>query len=326
MASLGGLPAAKGISTTASTLITSARSSGTRKNYQSAWGKFTRWCCKREVDPFSCDIKHILDYLGALFVDKKECSCIGTHRSAISAYHTPVEGLPVGKHPLVRLLMKGASNERPALPKYRYIWEVELVIKKFCSMPDNEALTLEQLGYKLITLLGLCSIKRCGVLAALSTKWMSHFSDRTVCAFGIKSKTSKKRLAKPVTFYRFLDNPKLCPATTLKHYVDRTNTFRMGNSYLHVFVSFRKPHKPVTRPTLTKWVLKMLTHAGIDTGKFKAHSMRSAASSKVSSLGMQLKEVLENGNWSRESTWQRFYHKEIESSERQFQNTLLSRK
>ena len=120
--------------------------------------------------------------------------------------------------------------------------------------------------------------------------------------------------------------PKICPATTLKHYIDRTNQFLLENESLHVFVSFRKPHKPVTRPTLKKWVLKMLAQAGIDTGKFKAHSMRSAASSKVAKLGLRMKEVLDNGNWSRESTWQRFYHKEIETTEQKFQNTLLSSK
>ena len=98
------------------------------------------------------------------------------------------------------------------------------------------------------------------------------------------------------------------------------------NGSLLVFVSFRKPHKPVTRPTLTKWVLKMLRQAGIDTDKFKAHSMRSAASSKVASLGLKLTEVLDNGNWSRESTWQKFYHREIESTHKQFQETLLLNK
>ena len=175
-------------------------------------------------------------------------------------------------------------------------------------MPDDNSLTLELLSYKVITLLGLCSIKRSGVLASFSTRWISQFSDRTVCAFGMKSKTSKGKVAKPVTFYRFKEDRKTCPAEALGHYIDRTKNFRTINSSLMVFVSIRRPHKPVTRPPLTKWVLKMLKLAGIDTNKFKAHSMRSAASSKVASLGLKLRDVLENDNWSRESAWQKLYH------------------
>ena len=111
---------------------------------------------------------------------------MSNHRSALSAYHESIEGFSVGKHPLVCTLMKGASNLIPPQPGYRHIWDVEIVIQKMRDMPHNNSLTLKQLSYKLITLLGLCAIKRSGELAALNVKWMSAFSDKTECAFGIR--------------------------------------------------------------------------------------------------------------------------------------------
>ena len=68
----------------------------------------------------------------------------------------------------------------------------------------------------------------------------------------------------------------------------------------------------------------MLDLAGINTNNFKAHSLRSASSSKVANLGLKLVDILENGNWSNESTWQRFYHKRVASASQRFQETLLS--
>ena len=312
------------ISTTATSLIVNARASGTRKNYQSAWGKFCSWCGERKVDPISCSLKFILDYLGALYDNNKEYSCMNTHRSAISAYHMPIEGQSVGKHPLVCSLMKGASNLRPPQPRYKHVWDVNLVIEKLKSMPDDFGLTLEQLSYKTITLLSLCAIKRSGELSMLNVKWMALYNDRIECSFGIKGKTTKPgKVAKAITFHEFASNRRICPVTCLKSYLERTKQSRTEHNTQLVFLSVKKPHKPVSRSTLTKWVLKMLDASGIDTNKFKAHSIRAASSSKVSNLGLQLRDILEMGNWSNNSTWETFYHKRVVSSSHRFQEALL---
>ena len=68
----------------------------------------------------------------------------------------------------------------------------------------------------------------------------------------------------------------------------------------------------------------MLTLSGIDVSKFQAHSLRAASSSKVASLGLTTADVLKMGNWSRESTWQKFYHKPISTASDRYQMTLLS--
>ena len=68
----------------------------------------------------------------------------------------------------------------------------------------------------------------------------------------------------------------------------------------------------------------MLSLAGIDTQLFKAHSLRSASTSKVAGLGLQLKDILDNGNWSNESTWQKYYHKRIKGVSARYQEALLT--
>ena len=325
LADLGGLPESAQVSQTAAKLIENSKSKGTRRNYKSAWNQFCGWCNRRQVDPFHCDIEHILSFLGELFDRKLEHGSIGNYRSAISAYHAPIDGVKVGSHPLVCALMKGVSNERPPQPKYTYVWDVERVLIACHNMPRNGDLTLKQLSYKVVTLLGLCNINRGAELAALNVKWISKFEDGYVCSFGVKAKNSKKgKPAKPVKFKKHVQDDKLCPVACLEEYLNRTATFRAEMGSLPLFLSVNKPHKPVTRSTITKWVLKMLDIAGIDTKKFQAHSLRAASTSKVAALGLRLSDILNMGNWSGESVWQRFYHKPISSASDRYQTTLLS--
>ena len=313
------------VSETASMLIKNSRSSGTRRNYESAWNQFSSWCIKQEIDPVYCSLEKILSFLGSLFDRKLEYGSIGNYRSAISAYHAPIEGFKVGSHPLVSALMKGVSNERPTQPKYRYIWDVERVLVTCRNLPENKDLSLKQLSYKVVTLLGLCNINRGAELHSLNIKWISRFEDRYICAFGTRAKNSKKgKPAKPIEFKRHSQENKLCPVLCLEEYINRTSSLRAELGSLPLFLSVNRPHKPVTRSTLTKWVLKMLQLAGIDTQRFQAHSIRAASSSKVASLGLKLSDVLSMGNWSSESTWQLFYHKPISTASDRYQMTLLS--
>ena len=131
-------------SETASMLISKSRTPGTRKNYQSAWNRFCSWCTSKQIDPVHCNIEAILTFLGSLFDRRLEYGSIGGYRSAISAYHVPIEGFKVGAHPLVSSLMKGVSNERPPQPKYRYIWNVEQVLESMRKLPGNKQLADDQ--------------------------------------------------------------------------------------------------------------------------------------------------------------------------------------
>ena len=148
------------LSTTASNLIKQSKSLGTRNHYKSAWKSFESRCNKEKVDPISCPLEHILNYLGSLYEKWREYNTINGHKSAISSLHKPIEGIPVGQHPSVTSLMKGISREKPPMPKYINIWDVDKVLEQFKQMPENDGLNLKELSFKTITLLGLTAPKR----------------------------------------------------------------------------------------------------------------------------------------------------------------------
>ena len=63
--------------------------------------------------------------------------------------------------------------------------------------------------------------------------------------------------------------------------------------------------------TISGWLENVQKKAGIDISTFKAHSTRSACTSKVDLSGAPIEEILKRGCWSKKSTWQKFYNKHI---------------
>ena len=106
---------AAGISKRTSKLILSGWRKGT-SSYQSGLKKWSCWCNQKEIDPFSCDIKHFLDFLSELFEDGLQHQTINSIHSAVSMMHDRVEGVPIWQHPLVICLLKGVYNLCPPQP------------------------------------------------------------------------------------------------------------------------------------------------------------------------------------------------------------------
>ena len=73
------------------------------------------------------------------------------HRSAISAFHEYIDGMPAGKHPRICSLVSGEFNLRPPKPRYMFVWDAKQVLdflkEKF---GDNDQLSNKELTLKVI--------------------------------------------------------------------------------------------------------------------------------------------------------------------------------
>ena len=63
--------------------------------------------------------------------------------------------------------------------------------------------------------------------------------------------------------------------------------------------------------TIGRWIKDQLKEAGIDTSILSAHSTRGAAGSKAFANGVPLKSILNQGHWARESTFAKFYQRDV---------------
>ena len=121
----------QGISTT---LILSSWRKSTEDAYSCCWYRWEQWCASSGYNSIQAPTSAIFDFLACQFVDGKQYRTINSYCSAISMTHTPIDGVVVGKHPLVTRLMKGIFNCRPPQPRYAFIWDVGRVLEHIYSL------------------------------------------------------------------------------------------------------------------------------------------------------------------------------------------------
>ena len=184
--------ASEGISGVAASLISYCRRQSSISNYQSAWGKWSCWCFEREIDPFASALSDVLNFLAELYKKKFEHSSINVHRSAILAYHTPVNGNPVGQHPRVCALMTGIFNNRPPKPRSCFVWDIETVLSYLDSLPDNKNLSVKVLTHKLALLLVLTAVSQSSEICNLDTRYMVKTGDKFIFTFARLTKTWRR--------------------------------------------------------------------------------------------------------------------------------------
>lgn len=129
---------------------------GTAGAYNSAWKQWSSWCGQREADPFCSTVASIADYLTELFKKGRSYHTVNIHRSAISAFHRPIDGVKVGQHDLVCRVLNACFNARPPQPRYVVTWDVDKVLSYIHSLGDNSSLSNKFLTLKYVTGSCLC--------------------------------------------------------------------------------------------------------------------------------------------------------------------------
>ena len=304
----------KGLSAEAFDLLCSAWRGSTEKSYAVAWRKWSLWCQSTERDPLSASLEDIVEFLTSEFQAGFQYSTINSIRSALSATLPPIDGTPVGQHPLVSRLLQGIFNRRPPLPKYNSTWDVNTVII-YIREGQTETLSLKDLSYKLAMLLALLSATRSSDLHLLDLRFITFHTDEVQFQIAGLSKTRRSGPPRTFTIKRLPEMTTLCPIATLETYISVTSSFRGSNpsKQPQLFLALNQPHRPVSSSTISRWIKSLMTSAGINTAFFGAHSTRAASSSAARKAGLPLAEIMKSAGWSRSSTFERFYHKPIVS-------------
>ena len=158
----------QGISKPAAEIILASWRTSTRKCYTSALGKWVHFCSRRNTHPLRAGVTTILDFLTTQFLSGSQYSNLNTAQSALSAVHPPIDGIPVGSHPLVKRLMKGTFNLRPPKARYSHTWDVAVVLHYLQTLGPNKDLSLKNLTMKLVMLTALISGQRCQTLSLMN--------------------------------------------------------------------------------------------------------------------------------------------------------------
>ncbi len=266
----------------------------------------------------------VLDYLSSLFDRGLAYNTINVHKSAISHSHAGWDGTKVGTHRLVQKLMLGAYNQRPPTPKYPYIWDVDTVLAYIRSQGDNQSLSDGALTLKTAMLLALTTAARASELQALNLEFFSDGGDHVEFVVPTLTKVQRRgKKALKFTIRAFQPDPLLDVVATVRAYITRTAAWRSSKDRHALFLTTTGRHTPVATSTISGWLVKLMTDAGIDTDKFKGHSTRSAAVTKAASAGCSVAEILSRANWSNATTFRKFYHRDTEAAAPDFESRVL---
>ena len=124
----------------------------------------------------------------------------------------------------------------------------------------------------------------------------------------LKTSTPRKHLTS-LAFNCYHKNENLCVVHHMQEYLKRTEHWNTSTDQL--FLTIQKPHKPVSRDTLRRWIKTVMTNAGTDTEVFKPHSTRAASASAAHTMGAPIQTILNARHWNNSCTFAKFSDKAI---------------
>ena len=271
---------------------------------------------------------NIIEFLTKLFKDGLQYRTINTYRSALSKNHPliQIDGVQVGRHPLVVRHMRAIFNERTPTSKYAFSWDVDIVLNEILSWGKNKEMDIKLLSWKLVMLLALTSAGRSSELGMLNCNYMKQQGSKIFFDLTKHTKTCRPgSKPKSLSFDSFPEDENLCVVICISDYISRTKSWRDVNDETdrsRLLLSYVKPHNPIVSSSIARWLKETIQKAGISR-VFTGHSTRSASTSKAKRAGLSSQDVINQANWTNQSTFMRFYCKPV--IQNNYQQAVLTR-
>lgn len=152
--------------------IQNSRKPSTRKSHYFKWLCFLRWLPEGHNSPETTDLPVVFDFLLHLVDCGLSHSSIRVYLSALSAYHTLVDGHSLFSHPLSKRFLRGLLLSHPPVKHTKCTWDLPLVLRCLTRHPFEPAATcdLRLLSMKTLFLVAITSARRVSELAALDSR------------------------------------------------------------------------------------------------------------------------------------------------------------
>ena len=287
----------------------------TESTYSSGWHQWVGWASLHGVQEHSPGIADVLNYLSTLFENGRKYRTINCARSMLSSTLLPIDGFPVGKHPMVTRLMKGVFNKRPPTKLLFPSWSVKQVLIMLSSWSPARSLSFKLLSYKCVMLLALVTGKRASSISKLSLKQgYLELGESTIVLqpLGLEKNTRPGHTAAPIVIEAYNQAPEICPVHYLKAYIIRSKELRKNET---LFVSVNRPHNTVSPATVCRWLKSVIT---MSSQSGSGGSTRSVTTSTGIGRGLTIDSIVKAGDWARSRTFKNHYYKPVPLNELQF--------
>ena len=97
----------------------------TFSHYDLAGRKWNSWCSRRQINPITCPLNFLSDFLTQCYHEDFHFNTISGFRSAIFTYHDPIGGISIGSNTCISHLLSGMFNNKSLQPEHTFIWDVK---------------------------------------------------------------------------------------------------------------------------------------------------------------------------------------------------------
>ncbi|CEP08782.1 hypothetical protein, partial, partial [Parasitella parasitica] len=193
-------------------------------------------------------------------------------------------------------------------PHQLQTWNTDILVQYIRKhWLQNNILPIETLQQKTVALLCLATMARprsdMGRLQHRDVGFQ-YGNDQQLESVTLHFREAKETQVKSVTLGVIQDKT-ICPVNTLQDFIEKTKALRETLPEEHtLFLGYITDTTKVAsiRPnTLAEWIKDIMYKAGVAT-HFKAHSIRSAASTKAVEKGNTIQNVKKHANWSLKPT------------------------
>ncbi|XP_050314945.1 uncharacterized protein LOC126749306 [Anthonomus grandis grandis] len=309
----------RGVPPDAIKIILSSITKSTIKQYDSAIKLWWQFCGDAHICMYSPSVLELLQFFTKCFDEGKRYGSLNNIRAAINLIVHP--NLTADNR--IKRFFKGALNLRPLKPKYSYTWDPEIVISYLESFYPYKNVSLKDISFKLVTLLALSTGHRVQTLSLIHIHNIKMTQGKYEIKVPDRIKTTNRNEYQPIFYIEKHTSPKRCISILLKHYLEVTQSHRGNNSTL--FLTFKKPYKPASPQTLSRWIKTVMNNSGIDTKKFTAHSTRHASTSAAYRKGVDINIIKQSAGWTKKSkVFSLFYNKPLLDDRTTFANAVTN--
>ena len=234
-------------------------------------------------------------------------SAISTAKSALKNFVKLDSGGSWEDNCITRF-MKGIFNLRTPLPKYSFTWDVDKVLNYLALLSPLKEINLKELTLKCCMLIALTSGHRAQSIHELDLKNCVDSGNIMSFHFTTPLKHSKPGTNTLIHIHKFESNHDLCVYSTLQEYIIRTQELRSSTK---LWIAYKKPHSPISRQTISRWIKSVLQSSGIDIKMFGGHSTRMASASKAANVGIGLQAILNTCSWTSSGNFRKHYERSI---------------
>lgn len=273
-----------------------------QSNYAREFSAFVRYCNRRRVAWKDVAVVHVLTFLEESLSAGYAYNTIKGRSAAIKFYFSRSSKKKLTFDNSWKRFMKGIKRlARKPEPKTKS-WDPQDMLDHFKGKARPSSIM--ESGKEAVMLLLLATGLRVDDLHKLSRSCHAVGDTLSLTFFEMRKCPKAHKLIENFYLKRF-ETKRLCPVRALLHYLKCSEKKRLPSSR-GLFVSSKGSDAALW--TLRRWATLMLNDAGISAS---AGSCRAAATSNAIQNGIPVPDVLASAGWTRQSTFQRFYSREI---------------